>query len=89
MRHANLGYRTALDTAQQMRSPLFFRPIKDLRKLSASCPLACKQILWITNFRKTRAEPRFSAHGTTFARDQYSLLNQPLGMLFRKLSTGL
>lgn len=32
-----------------MRAAFFLHPIKDLSRLSASCPLACKQILWITH----------------------------------------
>ena len=43
--------------AQQMRATFFSRPIKHLRQLSASCPLACKQFLWIT---KHRANPHYA-----------------------------
>lgn len=81
--------------AQQMRAAFFRRPINNLSRLSASCPLACKQILWITiplviphlalfcstwhNFRARRFFPVESAACHAFPQVINGLVNKKCG----------
>ncbi len=64
--HMRMGRSRDAAMAQELRATFFLHPIKGLRQLCASCPPACKQILWITNFPEAPHYASFSSTGHNF-----------------------